>query len=310
MTEPKATGKRGPTPHSAPLVTELLQAMQDKGHTQASVARAIGYSGSALNQWMAGKYKGDVKGIEHAVKGFLEREVEKGISRKIQLRFVMTTTAAKVFEAARMCHLDGEIGVAIGPVGVGKTTDVKEYASRNSDVILVEADLGYTARDLFRELHKKCGFDGTGNINKMKDDIIDRLKDSGRLIIIDEAEHLPVKALDLMRRINDKAGVGILFCGLERFMENLRLRQADFAYLYTRIGFKVALDSLQKSDIESIVLDAIPESGNLWKTFDVESHGNGRILSKLIARSLRLAELNGVPVTTEIVHEAAKMLVR
>jgi len=301
----KGPNARGITP----LVTELQQVMQKRECTQAAVARAIGYSGSALNQWLAGKYKGDVATLEHAVRGFIERDSEKARNRRIRLKFTMTSTARRVFDAARMCHLDGEIGVVCGEAGAGKTISVKEYASRNSDVILVEADLGYTALDLFRELHKKCGFDGGCNLNKMKDDIIERLRDSGRLIIIDEAEHLPVRALDLLRRVNDKAEVGILFCGLARFMETLRVRQTDFAYLYTRIGFRITLDSLQAQDIETIVNEAIPGRDGLWRTFQEECYGNGRILGKLITRSLRLAELNGVPVTPEMAREAAKMLV-
>jgi len=292
-----------------PLVAELQQVMQENKCTQAAVSRAICYSPASLNQWILGKYRGDVLALEHAVRGFLERNKEKAKKTRIRLKFAMTSAAAKVFDAARMSHLDGEIGVVCGAAGAGKTTAVKEYVARNSDVVFIEADLGYTARDLFRELHKKCGFDGAGNLNKMKDDIIDRLSGSGRLIIIDEAEHLPVRALDLVRRINDKAEVGILFCGLQRFMETLRVRQADFAYLYTRIGFKVSLDSLQEKDVEVIVNEAIPGRDGLWQIFSEECYGNCRILGKLVARSLRLAELNSVPVTPEIVREAAKMLV-
>jgi DNA transposition AAA+ family ATPase len=290
-------------------MTELQQVMKERRYTQSAVARAIGYSDSSVSQWLAGKYKGDVAALEHAVRGFLERDSEKVRNRRIKLKFVETTTSARVFDACRMCHLDGEIGVVHGDAGAGKTTSIKEYAKRNSDVILIEADRSYTTSDLFREIHKKCGFDGEGNLNKMKDDIIDRLEDSGRLIIIDEPESLSVRALDLLRRINDKAHVGILFCGLERFMENLRLRQTDFAYLYTRVSFKIALDSLLPEDVEAIVNEVLQEGDGLWQAFWNECHGNGRVLEKLVGRSLRLAELNGVPVSSEIVREAAKMLV-
>lgn len=48
----------------------------------------------------------------------------------------------------------------------------------------------------------------------MFSDIVDKLKSSGRLIIIDEAEHLPYKSLELVRRIYDKANVGILLVGM------------------------------------------------------------------------------------------------
>lgn len=296
-------------PGPSPLAIDLIAVIRDRGYTQAAVARAIGVSDSAISQWLGGKYKGDVKSLEHAITGFLQLDGERSEKRRITLPFVMTSAAGRVFDACRMAHLDGEIGVVIGEAGIGKTTAVKEYATRNSNVILVEADLGYTARDLFAELHRKCGFDGLGSINRMKDDVIDKLKGSGRLIVIDEAEHLPVRALDLVRRINDKAGVGILFCGLKRFMESLRIKQADFAYLYTRVGFKVSLDNLRPQDVEMLVHEAVPGSNGLWKSFHEESHGNARILGKLIARTLRLCDLNGAQPSPELVHEAAKMLV-
>lgn len=298
-----------PAPRLSPLAVELAETIKRKGYTQKAVADAIPISPTALSQWLSGKYPGDVKSLENAIIGFLQRDRERQDKRRIVLPFAMIGAAARVFDACRLAHLDGEIGVVIGDAGTGKTTAVKEYAARNTDVILVEADLGYTAKDLFAELHRKCGFDGRGSINRMKDDVIGKLKDSGRLIIIDEAEHLPVRALDLVRRINDKAGVGILFCGLKRFMESLRLKQADFAYLFTRVGFKVALEPLRPQDVEMLVGQAVPESAALWRVFHEESHGNARILGKLIARTLRLCDLNGEEPSPAMVREAGKMLV-
>jgi len=294
--------------HDSALGEQLSRCMAERNLTQASVARAMGFSDSMLSQWRAGHYKGDVKALETAIKAFLQRESERSKISKIDIPFTMTTNAAKIFEAARMCHLDGDIGVVVGLAGIGKTTAVKEYTKHNSGVVLIEADLGYTAKELFRELHIKLGFDGQGSVNQLKEDVINKLKDSGRLIIVDEAEHLPVRALDLLRRINDKAGVGILFCGLNRFMDNLRLKQADFAYLYTRVGFKVVLSTLQASDVNSIIEQTIPGCSRLAKTFYEESRGNCRVLSKLLVRSLRLARVNAIELTDELVRESSKML--
>ena len=51
--------------------------------------------------------------------------------------------------------------------------------------------------------------------------IVKKLKGSGRMIIIDEAEHLPYKALELLRRVHDKAGMGVLLVGLPRLIHKI-----------------------------------------------------------------------------------------
>lgn len=309
MTQPKATGKtKRLQPHSRELTGELELFLSEKGYTQAAVARGIGFSDSALSQWLSEKYQGDVKTLEHAITGFLQRERERGKAPKVKMPFAMTSAARKVFEVATIAHLDGDIVVAVGDAGTGKTTAVKEYTALNPGVILIEADLGYTARDLFAELHKKCGFDGGGSINRMKDDVIDKLKDSGRLIIIDEAEHLPVRALDLLRRVNDKAGVGILFCGLPRFLENLRIKQADFAYLYTRVAMKTVLNRLHESEIETLAGPVLPNVNDYARELYQASGGNCRTLSKLVALLPRRAEINNRTIDAAFVLDTAKML--
>jgi DNA transposition AAA+ family ATPase len=74
-------------------------------------------------------------------------------------------------------------------------------------------------------------------------DIIDKLKSSGRLNIIDEAEPLPYKSLELLRRIYDKAQVGILLVGMPRLIMNLKGEKRQYAQLYSRVGIATRLNS-------------------------------------------------------------------
>jgi DNA transposition AAA+ family ATPase len=154
------------------------------------------------------------------------------------------------------------------------------------------------------------GCDGNGGVDAMKNDIIAKLKNSGRILIVDEPESLSVSALNLIRRIYDKANIGILFIGLPRFMENLKVRQTDYAYLWSRVGFRVSLDNLRAGDVTAIVTSVLPGANGTCKTFHEESGGNGRILSNLLIRCLRLSGINGTAVSPEMVREAAQMLAR
>ena len=44
-------------------------------------------------------------------------------------------------------------------------------------------------------------------------EVVNKLNNSGRLLIIDEAENLPYRALEITRRIHDKTAVGVLLVG-------------------------------------------------------------------------------------------------
>lgn len=280
----------------------------DEAVTINGISRAIGISNAALSQWLSGKYQGKNENVDKAVNGFLERYNER-MSEKIEdLKFVETSVAERVFEVARMAHLESEIGVICGDAGLGKTHAVKEYADRNTDVILIEADLGYTAPVLFRHIHKKLGLGGIGRLHDMFEDIVDKLRKSGRLIIIDEAEHLPYRALELLRRVYDKAGVGILMVGMPKLIHNLRGKKGEFAQLYSRVHVFVSLESLKPHDTEMIVNNAVKNKNGIWRIFHEVSGGNTRVLSKLLNRTIKLSEINNTQMNKTLIKEASKTL--
>lgn len=57
------------------------------------------------------------------------------------------------------------------------------------------------------------------------------LRDSGRLLMVDEAELLLYRALEVLRRLHDKAGIGIVLAGMPRLLINLKGRRGEFAQL-------------------------------------------------------------------------------
>lgn len=286
---------------------ELRKFMDEKSVSLHAVSRATGISYTAISLWLNGKYKGKVDKINDAVNNFLFRENERKSICKTQ--FVETTVVRHIFDIAKICHVNNEIGVCYGRAGLGKTIAVREYAKLNTDVILIEADLGYTPKILFTEIHKRLGFEGIGNIYSMMLDINQKLKNSNRLIIIDEAEHLPYKALELLRRIYDKAGVGILLVGMPKLLANLRGQKGQYEQLYSRVGVSKEIELLGVEDIEKIIDRSLPEAISMTEKFLEKSGGNTRVLSKLILRADKAAKLNDSLVDEEIIDEVAKLLI-
>lgn len=279
--------------------------------SQSDIANAIGKSPTTISQYLQGKYGGDNKALEDDIREFLQREQERRVQPKLIVPFVTTSVASRVKQACRIAHLDSDIAVVCGAAGLGKTAALKDYAKKNSGVILIEAHLGYTARVLFQELHKLVGYDGTpGNINKLFSDVVERLKGSDRLIIIDESEHLPYKALELIRRIHDKAEVGIVLCGMPRLVSNLRGKKGEYAQLYSRVGVSAQLESLSLTDVQKLMEKAMPDAAHLATLFHDITKGNARLLLKLIQRTKRTMQVNSLrKVNEDVVRTAMQSLI-
>ncbi len=291
------------------LQEQLKEYMLQSGAKQAAICRGMGITTGALCSWLGGKYAGNSKNIEIAVENFLKREAEKRTEYKLERKFIVTKVVRRVFEAARIAHLNGEIAVVYGEAGYGKTAACKEYHRENPDSILIEADLGHTARVLFLELHKTIGLSCEGSVHDLFSEVVDKLRGSDRLIIVDEAEHLPYRALELLRRVYDKAGIGILLVGMPRLLANLRGKRGEYAQLYSRVGIAIKLSAID--DIDAALFAAqIPGGEKVAEHLCLAAEGNTRRLVKLIAVSARIAKVNGCDLSANTVAQAAEMLVK
>jgi len=290
------------------VLQKLRDFLERKDISINKVAKQIGYSAPVISTYLQGKYPGDIEKLEWAVASFLMRQEEIEAMPKELIPFCPITNADIVFQIARTCHLEQEIGVLVGEAGTGKTKAAKEYSKQNPDVIFIEADLSFTTKVFFRELHKKLGMDGNGGIYDLFADCVEKLKDSNRLIIIDEAENLPYRALDMVRRLYDKANIGILLIGLPRLIANLRGKRGEFKQLYSRVGIVMALDEFSESDTKLIVQTIFPNTNGLYKTFHELAKGNGRKLEKLILRTSRAARSGRRDITEKLVKNAAEVL--
>ena len=227
---------------------ELKNMMEEKGLTIVFVATAIGVAKSTISMWINGTYKGDNSKIADKVHNFIQREKERTIEEDLPI--VDISIIGFISEIGRTCHTKGKIGVCVGKAGLGKTVAVKEYTKNFLDAILIESDSGYTAKSLLLEIHKRLGLSGKGCVYDLMNEVVNKLNNSGRLLIIDEAENLPYRALEITRRIHDKTGIGVLLVGRNILLENLRGYKNQYDQLYSRVKYLKVLDRLHIKDIK------------------------------------------------------------
>ena len=291
-----------------PTTIERLRShLAETGTSQSAIAKSIGLTASVVSQYLKDIYQGDVQAVADRINEYLDLEDERTAMRVQAPKETTLKTRAyqEIHIILREISKECELGLIVGDAGTGKTTALKAYAKANKTCILVEADHGYTARALFIDLCNVLHLETRGSIHDLLERIVTRLSESGRLIIIDEAEHLPYRALDLIRRIHDKAGVGVALVGMPRLQKNITGDKSHYAQLYSRIGAFRRIGTLTDEDIEALVKASLgPVSSEAMTALVKACRRNARVLSKLLKWSGKLARINGIPVDPQVVEEA------
>lgn len=294
------------------LQDQLNQFMQTHNIDQETVARGVGVSSAMISQWRQGKYMGNNEKVEAKVAAYLEREKGKLSKPELESVFVSTPTAQKMLDMLRLTHLSRENGLLYAQAGTGKTTTIRYYAQQYPDVILIEADVTDTPSVVLKSIAKKIGTSTVGSLNDIKEGILEKLTNSGRMIIVDEAEQLSTKSLEILRRLHDKAGIGLVLVGMPRLLSNLLGKRGELAQLYQRIGLHLPLpDKVANNELAQIArltLPSLPE--NALKEMVLMAHGSPRRLWKAMKLVYGMSQSHNEPINVDMVAEAKRMLVQ
>ncbi|MFA6688845.1 MAG: AAA family ATPase [Sphaerochaetaceae bacterium] len=292
---------------------EIIQQLKDylaKGISQAQVAKACGISNATLSYFIKGTYGGDAQSIADKVADFLRIEETREATKCKDGGVIRTSTYVTIHKFLDLVLTHRVAGMLTGDAGAGKTTALKAFAKEHSSVILIEADHGYTARALFDELCAHLAIDDRGSLHQKLVRVVDKLLGSGRMIIIDEAEHLPYRALEMIRRVHDKAEVGLALCGMPRLEKNVQGDREHYAQLYSRISAPCRAKPLNDNDIRAYL-------GSRFDSFDAKCvaasaklcRRNFRLLSHLIRWSVEIMRKNALSSLDEdVLEQASEML--
>lgn len=270
---------------------EALENYLNTGGTLSSLARSIGVSVSAVSQIKAGSYKGDANAILAKIDKYLSKEQTSAQKAK-----------TKDYEMIHFCikeaHLGKEIALVYGNPGTGKTYAIKAWANANPNAILIESSVGSTAKTTLNAIAKELKTQGN-TINELIANIVSAAKMSDRVLIVDEAEHLPTRALEALRRINDFCGMPIVLCGTHIALRNMLGKNRELSQLYSRVSSKWETRGLSKDETDLI----------FGKGIYAHAKGNARASAKLSLKAKRLAQLQGANVSDEIISYAKEMII-
>lgn len=251
-----ASAPAATTPSDLP--TSVREAIATAGITQASAARQIGISAPVLTQWLAGTYAGDNAGVAAKASAWMaSREARARAVESIPNvpEFLPTESSETVRRVLSYTHQSADIGMVYGAAGMGKTTALRMYAKASPNVWI--ATMTPATAGLVSALEEVASATGAAvrgsGAAALHRSIVTRLRGSGGLLVIDEAQHLCAAALDQVRAIGDAAGVGVALVGNEgMFYRVSDVSAAAFAQLASRIGQRVRLARVPAVDVVAI----------------------------------------------------------
>ncbi|MGE0256962.1 MAG: AAA family ATPase [Alphaproteobacteria bacterium] len=233
--------------------------METEGISQKGASDVSGVAYGTLNLWLNAKYEGDNDRVAAQIETWLASRKENRRTATLVPAvpgFIETRTAADFTEALRFAQVLPEISVIVGVPGVGKTMTAQHYAKKNPNVWLATMN------------------PATAGVNNMLVELADAMRlversaarlpgairhhvvGTAGLIIVDEAQHLTGPALDMLRSVYDRCGVGIALVGNETVLARLQgcgRGNANFAQIYSRVGVRVSRAGPRVADVDALL---------------------------------------------------------
>jgi len=150
--------------------------------------------------------------------------------------------------------LNASIGLIVGSAGYGKTTSLQHYAAMNDSVAYVLYMEGYTLVGMMKAIaFELIGTSGRTYLENLA--LIDRATSVVRkLIIIDEADRMPIRLLEGLRNVNERCGAPILLSG----EESITAKMDSQPRLHSRIRKpEIKFKALNHIDVATFYEEAI-----------------------------------------------------
>ena len=255
--------------------------------------------------------------------------------------FIVTREHRRFAEFADAVRKHRYIGVCHGSAGVGKTLSARRYAQwdvaetllmqwgpredsdakvyaalASSGAVFYTPTVGLTLRELRKELPlliSRVEICIDQHLQPKSTTTAGKLGKHVELIIIDEADRLSMTALEYLRDLFDRQGIGLILIG----MPGIDKRLARYPQLYSRVGFAHVYRPLQDEELAFVLTTRWCHLGVKLDDADFTdvqavasivrlTGGNFRLVHRLLVQIERILRLNGLHAINDDVVEAAR----
>lgn len=299
------------TPQDLDKAASVAAWLRDKTQSRSWLAKKLRTSSSTVSQVLTGKYPSPPTEWLDQMLAILQVESERmGDGTP---GYVEGSVHKLAFVVCDRTRKHANFGVLVGHVGVGKTRTMREYQTRKPQTLMVEANPLMTPGSLLIELLKQLNAVAPPGLDRKFDALVAALKGTNYVILIDEAECLSGQALHYLRRVRDKAGVGVVLAGTTKLHELLKPLHGQFDQIRSRVSmWPETVASITRDDMDDMARTALADAPDnqgvpddvldaLWAYCD----GSARVLMESLVPALRDYGYGRAPLSAKLVDQVA-----
>jgi DNA transposition AAA+ family ATPase len=288
-----------PMPDASSLRNRARIAMEQQGLSIRQTSEVVGIAYQTYAAWLNNSYTGNNARVDDAAEKWLKSLASKQKERELTPiipGFIMTATANRIFAMLDGAKYGPDIAMIAGDAGVGKTAAVNAYQRQNNNVWLVTARPAMRSPTaILTRIAKELGVRERGA--GLDEAIIERLTDTGGLLIVDEAHHLSIQALEELRTLHDLAEIGLAIVGnapLNDKIDGLG-RSKEHAQLFSRIGLRRYIQRPMERDMCAIIAEWNIQDDDVKVAAKgiAQKPGGLRSMSKVLRNATRMARISG-----------------
>lgn len=281
----------------------------DPARTGAELSRSADIKDGTRSSILNGSYPSSPTKFLDNLLAAIERSTARH-DAKVDIPYTETSIAKLIAKVCHRAHLDKDFGIFVGRVGVGKTCALRQYCKTNNNAVLVECFEGIDHGVFIAELTVAMGVPvTTGSISLQTARLINNLKSSDRVLLIDEANHLSSRSLGALRRLSDVGQIGVVLVGTPELSLMVQDDHGRFGQISSRIGFWPPIAMvIKEEDAAALAMRYFGEtlSDEVLKAFYACCEGSARTLRNLLRNVWRKSIQYKIAISAELIHKASQ----
>lgn len=218
----------------------------------AAAAKDAGVAYSTFSAFLNGTYAGNNDKVAAEVEIWIAARQERRQTAAVLPRspaFQLTPTSAHILSILEWCQTAADFGVIVGGAGIGKTSTLRQYQATHPNVWLATMDeTTASVSSMLREIVETMGL-SEQSASEFARSLRRRMAGTNGLLLVDEAQILSPQALNQLRILHDRAGIGLVVAGNEEIYSRIDAGKTKFSQLKSRVGMPMSQPRPQAQDV-------------------------------------------------------------